>query len=96
MKRNPMTAEQANAVFDILVADCGAGEANRYSFVYNITRGREEYRCCWALGFGGKFYPETMTVGYCRDNQTAERDEIEATVNVLLAGLADEWAQNEA
>lgn len=86
-KAKTVTEKHANAIYDILVADAGAGEANRYSFVYNVGRGCREYRCCWALGFGGKFYPTTMRVGYYLESQTPERDRIQATVNRKLKEL---------
>lgn len=77
----------ASAVFDILVADCGAIEDERSSFVYHITHGCREYRCCHALGFGGKFYPQTMSVDYYPEDTTAERDQIQAMVNKKLKEL---------
>lgn len=95
MKCNPMTAKQANAVYDILVADVGALESQRTQFVHECTRGCREYRCCHVFGFGGKFRPETMTVDYYSEDQTPDRDRIQAAVNEKLAKLAERWRTDE-
>lgn len=79
----------ANAVFDILVADCGASEHDRGNFIFHITLGCREYRCCFALGFGGKFCPETMSVDYYSEDKTPGRDRIQTTVNWKLRDLAE-------
>lgn len=84
-----MNKQQASAVYDILVAECGAFENGRTQFVHEMARGCREYRCCHALGFGGKFYPETMTVGYYAEHWTQARDLIQATVNQKLKGLVE-------
>ncbi|MCK5641158.1 MAG: hypothetical protein KAJ19_10185 [Gammaproteobacteria bacterium] len=82
-----MTTEQANAVFDILVEDCGACEDERGSFVHYFTTGGQEYRFRGMLGFGGKFRPKTMSVDYYPEDKTPERERIQATVNRKLAKL---------
>jgi len=55
---NFLTADQANAVYDILVkhADENEDEYSREQFVYAQTTGFiSEYRFMGGLGFGGKF-----------------------------------------
>ena len=57
----PMTAEQANAVYDILVERCGAPGSSdswvREDFMHHqISGGTDEYRFQGQLGFGGKFW----------------------------------------
>lgn len=55
-----MTSNQASAVYDILVRECGAhsDERSRDEFIYEQTRDRptSEYRFQGLLGFGGKFW----------------------------------------
>lgn len=88
-----MTENQVNAIFDILVAQCGAIESERDSFVYHMTHGDcEEYRCCWALGFGGKFRPQRMSVDYYQEDETPERERIQKITNEHLAKLKDEFS----
>jgi hypothetical protein len=56
-----MSAEQANAVYDVLVGECSASEegvTGRNSFVYAHTKEIhpcQEYRFGGMIGFGGKF-----------------------------------------
>lgn len=57
----PLTKEEANQVWDILVAEVGAreGQDERKSFEMFVCAGRgihaHEYRLNAKLGFGGKF-----------------------------------------
>lgn len=83
-----MTNVQANATYDILVAECGACEIHRNDFLAHMLSGYHEYRCCHALGFSGKFYPKTMTVGYYKEDETPVRELIRETANKKLAELA--------
>lgn len=54
-----MTPEQANAVYDVLVAHAGASEDGRDDFVFHQTSSQpNEYRFMGALGSGGKFWNE--------------------------------------
>lgn len=56
----PLTAEQANAIFDTLVTYAGAREDNRDYFVSIQTREHlTEYRFGGSLGFGGKVWRNT-------------------------------------
>lgn len=91
-----MNEEQANAVYDILVADCGAFEDERLPFVFEMKRGCREYRCCHALGFGGKFYPAEMQevpahVDYYAEDSTHKRDIIRVNTDEKLRKLAESW-----
>lgn len=85
-----MTEGQANAIFDILVAECGAIISDRYTFVHYVTHDGTEYRFQGVFGFGGKFRPKTMSIDYYPEDQTAERDQIQAKVNKKLAELGDQ------
>lgn len=52
-----MTPENAEAVYDILVAHAGADERGRDEFVHHQTsQYRSGYRFIGALGQGGKFW----------------------------------------
>ena len=53
-----LTPDQANAVYDVLVQECGAaGGHDRESFVSQQTTDEiAEWRFCGKLGFGGKFW----------------------------------------
>lgn len=98
-----MTLEQANAVYDILVAHAGAQEVGRADFVFQQTSERwpTEYRFGGSLGFGGKFWrlPLPFRVGsdanwYVTaypedmDRRPEIRQEIDAT-NAALAVLVE-------
>ncbi len=58
----PLTTEQANAIYDLLIQHCGASSDDhdkraRWNFVQAHTREYvEEWRFIGALGFGGKFW----------------------------------------
>lgn len=57
--RNPMSAETANAVYDVLVAQVGASasdDARREFLHHQIRSHMTEFRFCGRLGMGGKFY----------------------------------------
>lgn len=58
----PMTEDQANAVYDVLVQYAGAPESWRYNFVYHQMHSVcYEYRFQGDLGFGGKFRRDYWT-----------------------------------
>jgi hypothetical protein len=90
-----MTEAEANAVYDVLVRECGAPDSDRGwpgrdSFVFAFTSERppREWRFCGALGFGGKLYPgwhgEPHRVGcYCED-ETPERRAMVERANAAL------------
>lgn len=53
--RGPLTDEQANAAYDVLVAHAGASEWQRDEFVLTQTLGRcDEFRTCtwYPAGWG--------------------------------------------
>lgn len=84
-----MTAEQASAVYDILVADCGAVEDKyaRTAFVHHHVKGCREYRCCGVFGFGGKFYLDNFSVDGYPEDMTPELVQIRDAVNAKLVVL---------
>jgi hypothetical protein len=52
-----LTADQANAIYDILVQHAGASERGRDDFVcVQVDVHVDEYRFQGALGMGGKFW----------------------------------------
>jgi hypothetical protein len=91
-----MTRDEANAIYDILVRECGAAEGRDWSypgrahFVAMLTceRPTDEYRFMGSLGFGGKFYARDMRVGYYGENRTPEREEMVRRANEALKALA--------
>lgn len=90
-----MTDDQANAVYDVLVAHAGAREDDRFQFVFHVTRGCEEYRFQGALGFGGKLYvePRRWRVGCYREDITAARQAVVDVTNAALAELRGCFAE---
>ena len=85
-----LTAEQANAVYDVLVQHAGARSEDREIFVILETGSWcREYRFQGKLGFGGKFYvdPDTWRVGCYREDLTADRQQILDVTNAALSGL---------
>ena len=89
----PLPASVANAVYDILEAECGA-PADRYAFIRQFTSDRptHEWRFMGALGFGGKIYMDVcasppMRVSCYPEHQTAARLEMIRRANEALAAL---------
>jgi hypothetical protein len=95
-----MTRAEANAIYDILVRECGAAEGREWSypgrahFVHEFTRERptDEYRFQGALGFGGKFYPQDMRVSCYREDETPKRAEMVRKANEALRAPLKERA----
>ena len=56
-KRDLITEEIANEIYDILIKNCGARKDDRDSFVHHHTTSLRstEYRFSGRIGFGGKF-----------------------------------------
>lgn len=82
-----LTEERANKIFDILVAEAGARENDRYDFVYHhctCEYGCREYRFQGKLGFGGKYRSTWNGVTYYPENETPEIKAIAEKVNELL------------
>jgi hypothetical protein len=95
----PLTVDQANAVFDVLVAHAGqqndVGEDSHHRKMFVWIQSHEdcpEYRFGGALGFGGKFridYNGWRVDCYREDESPSRLDMIEKT-NEALAELYDE------
>jgi hypothetical protein len=90
----------ADAAWTILVEHCAAREDGRAEFVASVTRRSEgsrngEYRFGGALGFGGKFWWDTMPlagrpalrVSCYREDMSAERRAMIDAANARLAAL---------
>lgn len=99
---DPLTSEQANAIYDVLVAECGAHEGGRSHFVYGETvEFVPEWRFIGSLGFGGKFWRafgrgfngvrsewvERWYVNCYPEDETPERKAAIDRTNVLLENL---------
>ena len=86
-----MNAETANKVYDILVKECGASEAERFSFVTEFTSEvpTNEWRFCGNLGFGGKFWIRGYVTCY-QEDKTPERlamiEKANEQLKVILKG----------
>lgn len=96
MTEKPLTIEQANAVYDILIKYAGASELSREGFVYLQSNGHlSEYRFIGALGYGGKFYRDAWADGVrdawrvdCyREDRTPARQQAIDDANAALAVL---------
>ena len=90
MTGNNMPLELANKIFDILVADAGAQEQDRHSFIH--AQCKDEYKCrefrfCGDLGFGGKFWVnnDRLYVSCYPEDMTKKRGDIVEKVNAKLA-----------
>lgn len=90
-----MTREQSDAVYDILVADCGAiddsGGGWRSAFATAQAQGCPEFRFSGVFGFGGKFWIGDFAVNYYREDMTPKLDRICDAVNAKLAALRQSW-----
>ena len=87
---NPVVLDEAtaNAVWDVLAAECGAGELWRQDFVLRAAgAGLTEYRFMGSLGFGGKLYAERggFRVGCYPEDETPQRLAAMERANRLLA-----------
>lgn len=92
---NLISGEFAAKIYDILVKHCGApnNEREKDAFVYSATgRGITEYRICYALGFGGKFWNNDGWYVNCYKEDSDERKKklIEAA-NTELSSLRAEF-----
>ena len=89
------------AAYDILVQHGGAPKdpSDKETFVRYFTERKyrgTEYRCVFALGFGGKFWRNAgrFYVNYYPEDRNKKRDTIELKINGLLADLADKMSPN--
>lgn len=90
----PLTAVQANAVYDILVKHAGSAEEAREGFVYLQSNGHlPEYRFIGGLGFGGKFrrngWKDRWYVDCYEEDLTPERQAMIEAANKALAELKE-------
>lgn len=88
----PLTAEQANAIWDVLVEHAGASQGGRADFVDVETwQDCAEYRFMGALGFGGKFWRNRgrwYVTAYPEDVKgRSERQQAIDATNAALAAL---------
>lgn len=93
-RTGPLTPNQANAVYDILVKDAGASEDGREDFVYLQTHDHlREYRFIGGLGFGGKFrrngWEDRWYVDCYTEDLTPERQAMIEAANAALAELKE-------
>lgn len=98
-----MNEKTANAIYDILVEECGAPSHadSRMNFVQSqIVEVVREWRFQGNLMFGGKFWRQeygrpsrnnSWYVNYYNEHQTPERDAMQEAANARLATLLHEW-----
>lgn len=91
-----MNEKKANAIYDILVQECGAREDERPSFLFHQTAEQvSEWRFCGKLGFGGKFWrqggslftKELIYVDCYKEDRTPERQAMIEAASKRLAAL---------
>lgn len=85
-----MNKNKANAIYCILVQECGALEKQRDHFVYcQTTEEVIEWRFCGNLGFGGKFWRNSgrLYVNCYREDETPEIQKMIEAANKRLALL---------
>lgn len=86
-----LNRDQANAAFDILVAECDAHEGDRSQFLHWAERNIDtrEYRFMGSLGFGGKFRVgyRTWRVDCYPEDETIQRKDSVVRANRRLATL---------
>lgn len=86
-----ISKENAEKIYEILVADAGARPDDMQEFVHHHAESKHpcfEWRFQGHLGFGGKFYSSDMwRIGCYREDDTPERNAIIAKVNQKLANL---------
>jgi hypothetical protein len=86
---NPLTEDQAKAVYQILVDECGARAEDPYEFVLEFTSDSpcNEWRFQGSLGFGGKFRYPKMSVDCYTEDETKERNLAIQKANTRLEEL---------
>lgn len=92
MLRNPIPADVADAIWCVLVEECGCRDdpRDRSSFTHYLGASDwAEWRFQGALGFGGKFYNDHFSwrVGCYREDDTPERLAMMARANARLAAM---------
>lgn len=78
-----------DAIYDVLVDDCGASEKHRHYFS-SVFPGCREFRFGGSLGFGGKVWSvhEKVYVTYYPEDETPERRAATERANVRLKEIA--------
>lgn len=89
--------EAAEKIYDYLVEHGSAPvsihdgiDRNKEVFVFHASQeGITEYRCVFALGFGGKFWNnmDRWYVSCYKEDRTPERDALIRKINAFLEGL---------
>jgi hypothetical protein len=104
---NAVTPATANAIYSILVEECGADSAadSRGDFVDYLARptflngGAYEFRFQGSLGFGGKFRMAAggsrWRVDYYPEDRTPERDAMVERANDRLFKLESRAAEHD-
>lgn len=84
-----MNDYEANAVYDVLVEECGAPESMRDHFIYQTNGVVREWRFSGNLGFGGKFWRSSgrWYVNNYNEDRTPERDAMIEAADKRLAEL---------
>lgn len=86
-----MNTKTIDAIWDVLVSNCGARESERQDFLHHWPR-CIEYRFVGRLGFGGKIWWNNgeVYVSCYREDETAERRELIEQTNDKLKVLSNE------
>jgi len=94
----PFTEEEANRIWDLLMAEAGAIEHWRKDFVYHQTKVDKygppnEYRIGGVLGYGGKFWRsyDALHVSFYSEDESDDRNEVVRRTNERLAEMVEEW-----
>lgn len=94
----PLTEDQAKAVYQILVEECGASTTSTgpMSFIFEFTSDRPctEWRFQGFLGFGGKFRYPRMSVDCYREDETPDRLKAIAAANKRLTAFKAQLSLN--
>lgn len=91
MFRTHKIEKQIRETYSILVELCGALSEDEDDFVESILVGCKEYRCCHKLGFGGKFFTDSFSVEYYKEDENPTRDAIRSETNRKLRKLKERW-----
>jgi hypothetical protein len=95
----PLTAAQADAIYDVLVQHAGALEDERRHFVQvQTSQPCAEFRFRGSLGFGGKFRRtrDRWYVDCYEEDTTPERERAIRITNAALDGLWASFVVEEA
>lgn len=89
----PLTREQAEAVYRVLIHMADANPLHFGNFVHTQMEGCREWRFIGCLGFGGKFYNSCgkWYVDMYGEDETDERLKVKLKVNRRLRELHREF-----